>query len=351
MKKILSRYIAFEFIRMYLLVFSAFSSIVIIGSLFGQISHAVINELSFLEFAKKFAILLPTQFEITIPLSVLFATVSTFSTLGRNSEIIAMHFAGMGLWKLATPIFYVCVFIAILGYLNQNHWHTWMVTNWGITTKEQKLPPVWVVGNNEQMYYFGERNANATARDIHSFQWKKNPFAIQKVTKIEEIERKSVSWVLQKITTREFTEQEQVLWNRETSRIVPAIEIPTIDFEIPLHPHHQHAWDLYETIQKMTKEGQDTTEHWSEFHYKFASMLSIFLMSIIGLTLSISHTRDSKVAEAFVFSCFLGMFFLISNQIFLIIGKTGIISPMIAIWTTNFLFMGITFFLWQRAKV
>ena len=100
----ISKYIASEFIRYFLLFLSAFVLMTMIGNFFGNLSGIFSDWLSFLLFIKETALLLPLLFELIIPITVLLATVSTFSTFNKNAELTAMRSSGIGGWRLAYPV-------------------------------------------------------------------------------------------------------------------------------------------------------------------------------------------------------------------------------------------------------
>ena len=100
----ISKYIAFEFFRYFMLFLSAFVLMTIIGNFFGNLGGVFSDWLSFLEFLKETALLLPILFELIIPITILLATVSTFSTFNKNAELTAMRSSGIGGWRLAYPV-------------------------------------------------------------------------------------------------------------------------------------------------------------------------------------------------------------------------------------------------------
>ena len=127
----------------------------------------------------------------------------------------------------------------------------------------------------------------------------------------------------------EYVEQ----WRIETEKL------PTVPFEIPVSPHHQPIFDLYEETIKLQSEGQDVTRHWVELFQKTAYPFQIFIMVLIGLGLSASYTRRGMAAESLAVSCLLGILFWMFNQITMAVGNAGIIMPFMAAWSGNIIFL------------
>ena len=96
--KIISIYIASEFNRYFLLFLSSFVLMTLVGNFFGNLGDVFSDWLSFLEFLQETALLLPLLLELIIPITVLLATIATFSSLNKNAELLAMRSSGIGGW-------------------------------------------------------------------------------------------------------------------------------------------------------------------------------------------------------------------------------------------------------------
>ena len=66
----ISKYIAFEFFRYFMLFLSAFVLMTMIGNFFGNLGGVFSDWLSFLEFLKETALLLPILFELIIEYNI-----------------------------------------------------------------------------------------------------------------------------------------------------------------------------------------------------------------------------------------------------------------------------------------
>ncbi|HUJ74110.1 MAG TPA: LptF/LptG family permease, partial [bacterium] len=117
---ILARYIAKDFFRYWLSCLGAVVVLIVIAALLGDIDRAFSSWAAFLDFWWQTAQSLPDLLEYMLPFTVLLAAVFTFSAFSRNSELVAMKAAGMGLLRLMRPMVWVLVPVAALAYFNQN---------------------------------------------------------------------------------------------------------------------------------------------------------------------------------------------------------------------------------------
>ncbi|MGK5094496.1 LptF/LptG family permease [Deltaproteobacteria bacterium TL4] len=350
MFKILSKYIASEFGKFFILILVAFTLITLVGNLFEQLSGALQDWNHFKIYLKETALLLPTLFELTIPMTVLLATIATYSVLSRTSEIVAMRAAGMGFRQLTFPVLCVTLFIAIFSYVVQHYLFNWMNYRWNEETQTVSLPPLWKVGADQKIYYFGRRNMDESVESVAIFQWESAPYRIVKQTVIGKGVHHQEDWTFQQILNRVFT-KDQLSLNEQSQWSVRSKLLPAVAFNEPASPHHQPLLALYQSIQKLQLEGHDVTKHWVEFYQKLTYPVTIFIMVLIGVALSATHGRMGSASESIAISCLIGILFWIMNQILLALGSAGVLEPFCATTLTNFLFFLLALGLFYRRKI
>ena len=322
----------------------------LVGNFFGNLGDVFSDWQSFLGFLQESAMLLPILLEFIIPITVLLATIATFSSLNKNAELLAMRSSGIGGWKLSRPVLCVSIVITIFAYFSQNYIYTWMHQTWVKKEKTKHLLPMWKVGEDQSIYYFGNRQQDGRLNSITSFQLEKNPFQLLGKTTIESGEKQKNSWVFQNVIRYLF--QDEILkmeffeqWRIETKKL------PTVPFENPISPHHQPIFDLYEDTIKLQGEGLDVTRHWVEFYQKTAYPFQIIIMMLIGLGLSSSYNRRSMVAESVSISFLLGILYWMFNQISIALGSAGILAPFFAAWSGNLVFLTLALWLLNYNRV
>ncbi|MBF0238575.1 MAG: LptF/LptG family permease [SAR324 cluster bacterium] len=349
MMKILSRYIAVEYFRFFLLLLIAFTLITLIGNLFSQISDAFDDWAHFREFLKETALMLPSLIELITPMSVLIATIATFSALSRTSEIVAMRAAGVGFIQLATPILIMTSMISIYTYGVQHYAYNWMWERWHSDTMSESFVPLWKIGIDQTVYYFGKRYPDQTVEAVTFFRWQANPYRIIEQSSMDKGNMASDKWVFEKISQKMITGDRLKIADLDSWE-TSLKQLPSVPFTAPWPAHNQPFFTLYQNIMELQKEGQDVNGHWVEWYQKTAYPVSLFIMALIGIALSATHARRGGASESIAISCLLGIFFWIFNQIFLAIGSAGVVIPIIAAWTTNSIFFVIACFLfyWKR---
>lgn len=340
---ILVKYIAQEFTKFFCLFLFGFVIIILIGNLFSRLGNVFSSVEHFLLFLQETVLLLPGLVELILPITTLLATIATFNLLNRTSEMLAMRTIGMGFFQLARPVFAVVLVIALLNYLSQNYLYNWLENQFATVKTLKSLSPLWKI-KQDNIYYFGVRHLNSTVEQIAIFSWVPTPYRVSQRTMIEMGEKKENRWHLKNIRQRQFSPAQSQL-QQQSEAITPLENFPAVSFEPPLDPHQQPLWTLFQNSIRLQQEGLDSTKHWVEFYQKLAYPFTLLIMVLIGLALSLSHSRQGKAAESMALSCLLGIFFWITNQIFIAIGNAGVLSPFLATWLSNLVFFSLALFL------
>ncbi len=338
---IISKYIAQEFFKYFSLLLAAFVTIIIIGNLFSRLGNIFSGIEQFLLFLQEITLLLPVLLELILPITVLLSTIATFSSLNRTSEIVAMRTAGMSFFQLARPVLGVSLLIAALSYVNQNYFYNWLQKQWSSEKNSGELSALWEI-ENQNIYYFGSRSFPSQIRQITIFNWDLSPYRLIQRTAIETGKQQKDFWYFENVSQRNF-QPEKIVFEQKPDLAIRLQNFPPVAFNEPVNPHHYPLRPLYQLIMKLQQAGHDVTQHWVEFHQKISYPFALIIMVLIGLALSLSHSRQGKAAEGMALSFLFGVLFWITNQIFLAVGSAGAISPLLAAWLTNFIFLGLAF--------
>ncbi len=116
--RLLDKYILKQVIEMFVMGVLVFTSIIFASDTF----ITLIKQISMYGIPFKIAFLiiilhLPSVFVMTIPMGVLLATVMTLNGLSLSSEITVMRACGIGINRIAKPIFIFAIIMALLSFL------------------------------------------------------------------------------------------------------------------------------------------------------------------------------------------------------------------------------------------
>lgn len=123
--KILHRYVLKDILFSFMIGFSFFNLILLIGVIFDLTELIFIKRAPLLEVIKLLLFILPSFFNIVIPLSLLFASLLTFGHLSAEGEIMAFLSSGISLFRIEKTLL---VFALILSGIS--FYFSWSITPW-----------------------------------------------------------------------------------------------------------------------------------------------------------------------------------------------------------------------------
>ncbi len=117
---ILTKYIFKESFYFFILSFIVFSTLFLFYSIFKVVSEFFgnIQALKFVELAMLF---IPASFWITIPMSLLIASLMTLGRLASDSEIIALRANGVSSYQIAKPFILLTAILLIFDFYSINY--------------------------------------------------------------------------------------------------------------------------------------------------------------------------------------------------------------------------------------
>lgn len=163
--KILDRYLLKQVIEMFLMGVFVFTTIIFASDTF----ITLIKQIAKFGIPFKVAFImillnLPSVIVMTIPMGVLLATVMTLNRLSLSSEITVMRACGIGLNRIAKPVFIFAIIMALSSFfINES-----IVP---VMTKQSKDLALWALGqknipDGKQNFVFKETNDNGLLKRL-----------------------------------------------------------------------------------------------------------------------------------------------------------------------------------------
>lgn len=293
-------------------------------------------------------------------LFVFIAVIFFTSKLADNSEIIAMLSNGMSFKRLMKPYMVSAGVIAAFSFVLSSF----------------IIPPANVTRINFQNKYIKDKSVDyATGIQmqvdkgvilyIERFDNKTKEGYNLSLDRFEDKELKSrliasriqydsaYHWVLNNYSIREFEGMKEIITSG--TRVDTTINVIPSDFLVSVNDFEQMTTPkLYGYIQRQKAKGLanvggvSITQFEIEFHKRFASVFSAFILTIIGASLS-----ARKVKGGMGLNIGIGLGLSVSYILFQTVSSsfavTGTMSPMLAVWIPNIVFIFIAAYLYSKA--
>ncbi|MDH6354275.1 lipopolysaccharide export system permease protein [Dysgonomonas sp. PH5-45] len=356
MISILDRYIIKKFLGTYVFSIALIISIAVVFDINEQLDKflkkdaplpAIIFDY-YVNFVPYFANLFSSLF---VFISVIFFT----SKLANNSEIIAMLSNGMSFKRLMKPYMISAAIISIVSFLMsgfvippanakridfQNKYIKDKSVDWGSKIQIQVEPGVIAF-----METFDNKEGSGRNFSLDKFDDKE---LVSRLT-AKTIEYDSgFHWVIKDYSIRNFVGMRETIINGK--HLDTTLQVTPQDFLIAVNDFEKMTTpQLYQHIKKQKDRGIGNVQSFEiEFHSRFASIASAFILTIIGASLS-----SRKIKGGMGLNIGIGLLLSVSYILFMTISSTfavsGLMSPLVAAWFPNFVFAFVAAFVYRKA--
>ena len=285
-------------------------------------------------------------------ISVIFFT----SKLAGNSEIIAMHAAGMSYHRLMVPYAVSATILFVLSFV---------MAGWVIPNSSSRM----LNFTDKYVERFTKENARniqmevtpGTLLYIESFQRRSK---IGYRCSVEQYEGKTLVsrttadriyydslqyWHLDNYTKRTFNDMVETLDRGDR-----------LDIELPIYPEElfitaQEAQqmtnpELREYMERQRARGAGNVKAFEvEYHKRWASPLGAFIMTLLGVTLSSRKVRGG-MGKNLGIGIVLTALYILFSTVSTTFSVKNVMSPFMAAWLPNLVFLAISIPLYLRAS-
>ena len=345
--KLLDKYILKEFLRFFVITFLSFIALFLIVDFFERIRMFLSNQASVIQIISYFIFSIPVIISYALPPAVLLATLMTFSSLAKYSEIIALKANGINIYRMILPLLIFAVLaVVFLFYFSE------LITPSATQKKTEivkieiqkkqkvgyfKQDEIWYRGDNA-IYNFKMFDIDKNILRGVTINYLNPDFTMQTRIDAKEAEWKNDQWFFKNLLTTRFDKNgDPVLeWSKE--KIIPIPEKPE-DFKVMQKDVEKMGYfELKKYVKKIQSEGYDVTKYLVDLHGKIAFPFVIIIMVMIAVPFSLRSERSGGVMQSLGIGIFIGFSYWIAHAFFMSFGKSEVLPALLAAWSANILF-------------
>ncbi len=362
---ILDRYIFREMLPPFFISMAILLFVLFLQKLF-QLADLIISKGATLaSTANILAYVVPGFLVITIPMSLIVASLTTFARLSADSEITAMKASRISLYHMIRPVFlFALLAFAVTAYTSlilvpgantalKAHLLSMMKsraligiepgifsnTFEGMVIYVDKMDPL---DNLEGIFISDERSV-------------REPYAIvaKRGNLIADPQSMNVTLAMQNgaILTQPHTGQAYSLMGFDSARLNLDISKALLQNNSPgKGPEDIETLELVQEIKRLHREGKPAFRYETELHKRLSIPFACILLGLIGAPLGIRRSRSGKSAGiAIALLVFLVYFIILSGATNL--AETGTLPAYLAYWAPNILMtVAALFFIIKRGQ-
>ena len=360
--RILDKYIFREVCKAFLFGICAFSAVFIgSGTLFKIAKYITDYGASLSAVIKVFIFGLPNVIMWTFPMSMLLATLLTFGRLSSSSEITAMKSCGIGFFRIAMPAILLGFLVSIVAILFNEHVVPWANTayrnvvyyeiqgNSGAKSQDHIILKDIKDGQIQRLLYARRYDADSQSLQSITLQEFDGAGKVSHVENAEYAEFTGKEWVMHNGMLYDISDGESEHTLRFNTQVLPINASPRQIVREQKDPEELTMKELKAQIRIMKTQYVDTSNLETELYQRITVPMASLIFALVGVPLGLQPTRNSSSA-GFAMSVIIIFFYYALMTMANAIGRSGALSPMLAVWIPNVVGLIAGLFLIRKAS-
>jgi len=241
--RILDKYIISEYLKTFVIIFFAFSVMFVVVEVSDRLPNLLKKDASLEHIILFFLLRLPYLFLLTSPVIVLLTGLFLMNNLSKYSESIAIRSAGISIFRMVTPLFWIGFLFSILVLLfgefvlpkaeeYRQHLYTEKIKNQKVEDKKMRSH-IHYLGTDKNLYYIGFFDGYRNLlRTIDITQFDSDSGEIKKKITASEALWKDEQWYFKKCYIRNFDKGTMTDMQFFEETLIENIDVKPIDFKI-----------------------------------------------------------------------------------------------------------------------
>jgi lipopolysaccharide export system permease protein len=345
--RILDRYIAGQFFRMWLAALSAFIVIFLVVNLFEKVSKFLEYDVPMDVIFKYYLFMIPYIVKWMNPIAVLLGVLFSLGTLSRNLEITAMTAAGLSLRRVIFPVIFLGLAIsAAVFYFGET------VVPYADAKKEEietvyvkRLPLLKTIrrinlayrGKEGRFYYVrvfdGIRNQ---MRDVRVIE-KSEAGEVRRLIVAREAIWRGGRWQFRDGSIRTFRQTGDIAVTYFDKEYFDIPETPEDFMREEKSPETMKFRELTTYVDNLESSGVDASSERVELYLKISVPLANFIVVFLGAPLALQSHR-SGLAYGFGLAILLGFMLWGALAVGRAFGQNGTLPPLFAAFLPDTVF-------------
>jgi len=301
----------------------------------------------------------PQYIYYLVPLSTLISTLVTIGLLTRSSELIVMRACGISLYRVAVPLL-TLGFVwsgamfgleeTLLAQANRKAEDLKRIMRGGTARTFDVMNRQWVAGKDGRLYhYLGFDPRLNLLHELSVYEFNQGVWRISKRTFATKAQYRNGEWNAEKGWVRSF--DDYTASTEYHSYANRALRLEPVEYFRTEQPNAERMsfTDLRHYIGQLRTSGFDVVPYLVALHRKISFPFVAVVMTLIGVPFAVTTGRRGAL-----YGIGIGIFLAITYWglfiIFTAIGGAGMLTPALAAWAPNVLFLSIATYLLMTVR-
>lgn len=348
--RILDKYILKRFLFTFFLAILVFLTIFHVVDVIENIDRFLKNSMTLQEVGLYYLYQLPFFIDISLPMSMLLASVFTIGILSKNNELTAIKALGISLYRVSAPLLLLSFLISIGAFFFNDYFVIPYSRKQTELEKEemhrhkkyqkQIFRNVFLQDNPNRNIVIGKYYLTRKMGRRVSIQITENKRLKKRIdaSRIKWLENQK-KWQISDFIVRNFADSNHVKMSNSRQDTVIALNLKPKDFaEKNIKPEDMRFKELHSFISRLKATGNKPTRWQVKLNYKIAFPFTNLIVVLFGLPITALFTRNS-----ISYGAGLSLLVIFTYYGFIkfgeVLGYKGIISPFLSAWLGNIIFL------------
>jgi len=351
---IIQKYLTKEIIKHFGIVLITVVSIYVVVDFFGNIAKFINAGLSFSRMLTFILLKIPLIIAQMTPVVILLTILIVFGLMSKNNEILALKSSGLSTYYFLRPVLLIGLIMGILlfifseivvpitTYKANSIWLKEVKKGSAITSREKNI---WIKGNRKIIHIKYYSPASKTIFGITLYYFDED-FRLTRRVDAQKGVFKQGKWVIIDFVEQNLEKENGKYRITFQDKMVEKLDILPEDLKrVIKKPEEMSFMELLTYIKKVEEEGYDATVNKVDLFAKPALSFVCVIMCMLGIGIAIREERKKGIFLCIAYGIMIAFFYWICYSFFLSLGYGEMLPPVIAAWSSNFIFLCFGFFI------
>jgi len=342
--KILDRYLFKETISPFLLGIIGFVLVMIVDLLFTFVDLIINKGIPFPSVLLLMLYKLPYIMVMTFPVATLFGIAMAMGRMGKDNELSALRTSGISFGRIVFPIIIFSIIVSAIAFFtneklvpfaNQRSQEIIQEIVLKNPLPEIKEDVFFKDAYNRYFYVKKINNQDKTLENIMVYELAGE--IIPRVTTAKKAKIEGLKITLYNGNIHKFDDEGRLSYEASFEAIEMNLNEDPLTISAQKTPEQMNSIELIYKINQLEKSGVSTNPLRTDYLMKFSVPLTSFIFAIIGLPLSLPTIKSGRTWGMMLTIVIMFTFYVFAS-VFRSLGRGGIVDPILAAWTPQFLF-------------
>jgi lipopolysaccharide export system permease protein len=344
---LINRYIIFEIIKFFIVALTAVLCIFIAIDYLGNMDEFIESHVSWLHSFQYVLLKIPFITTQAMPVVLLMAILIAFGLMSKNNELIILNASGISIYALVRPVLIISAATALLLFYLTEHVVPMTMQQSNAIKQNEIRKTTNVAVKEENIWIKGQRRIthikyfDPSTQVIFGFTryFFDSQFRLIRRIDAQKAEYQNQRWTLHHCMNQRLNVANNTYAVSLRDTLTEDLELQPSDFRQIVHKSEEMNFrQLLEYIHKVEAEGYTATVYRVDLDAKCAYPFVCIIMSLVGMGLTARKRIDLGLPISISYGIGIGFLYWVSQSFCVSLGYGGVLPPIVAAWTANFVF-------------